>query len=124
MTATETTRGEAFHTGYEARVRGEPRTANPYGVGTWDSDEWFAGWSDTSTARDKTQGTHAVSVVALEKIIALCGEGWRVTSVQPAVHVLGPCWLTAEEARDYTKQRYAMVWHADGDVWFGPRDAA
>ena len=35
---------EAYHTGFEAANQGEPRSANPYAKGTWDSDEWFAGW--------------------------------------------------------------------------------
>jgi hypothetical protein len=35
---------EAYQTGFEAANQGEPRSANPYSKGTWDSDEWFAGW--------------------------------------------------------------------------------
>jgi hypothetical protein len=37
---------EAYNTGFEAAKQGEPRTANPYAAGTWDSDNWFAGWDD------------------------------------------------------------------------------
>lgn len=37
---------EAYHTGYEAHEQGEPRTANPYATGTWDSEQWFLGWDD------------------------------------------------------------------------------
>lgn len=46
MNATITQRGEAYHTGYEARVQGEPKSANPYPAGSWDADEWTAGWTD------------------------------------------------------------------------------
>jgi hypothetical protein len=35
---------EAYNTGYEASIQHEPRTANPYASGTWESDNWFAGW--------------------------------------------------------------------------------
>jgi hypothetical protein len=35
---------EAYATGFEAAAQGEPRTANPYAAGTWDSKAWFAGW--------------------------------------------------------------------------------
>ena len=45
---TMTTRGDAYHTGYEARAQGEPRTNNPYPVGTWDAGEWFSGWDDAA----------------------------------------------------------------------------
>lgn len=38
------TNSEAYNTGYEAANQGELRTANPYLAGTWDSDNWFAGW--------------------------------------------------------------------------------
>ncbi len=45
MNATETTtRGEAYHTGYEAHEQAEPRTANPYPAESLDADEWNAGW--------------------------------------------------------------------------------
>lgn len=40
------TYSEAYNTGYEACLQGEPRTANPYPTGTWDADEWYAGWDD------------------------------------------------------------------------------
>lgn len=39
-------RSQAYHTGYEARVQGEPKSANPYHAGTWDAEEWLAGWND------------------------------------------------------------------------------
>ena len=35
---------DAYNTGFEAKQQGEPRTANPYGDGTWESGEWFAGF--------------------------------------------------------------------------------
>lgn len=46
MTFSDTTHSEAYHTGWEAHERGEPRTAkaNPYLATSWNSDEWFAGW--------------------------------------------------------------------------------
>ena len=45
MSATETnTRGQAYHTGYEAHEQGERRDANPYPPQSWDADEWFSGW--------------------------------------------------------------------------------
>lgn len=44
MATDTTTRGEAYHTGYEAHQQGEARAANPYPSGSWDADEWFAGW--------------------------------------------------------------------------------
>lgn len=44
MSMPTTTRGEAYHTGYEACNQGDDRTTNPYSTGTWDADEWFAGW--------------------------------------------------------------------------------
>lgn len=47
MDATEIDKkSEAYNTGYEARVQGEPITANPYANGTWDADQWAAGWQD------------------------------------------------------------------------------
>ena len=57
MTATQTQRDEtmtteintasdAYNTGYEAAKQGEPRTACPYAAGTWDADNWLAGWDD------------------------------------------------------------------------------
>ena len=42
------TRGEAYHTGYEAHEQGEQRDTNPYPVGSWDADEWFAGWDEAA----------------------------------------------------------------------------
>lgn len=39
-------RSQAYDTGYEARVQGEPKSANPYPAGTWDAEEWIAGWND------------------------------------------------------------------------------
>lgn len=41
-------RSQAYHTGYEAHEQGEARTANPYPVGAYDSDEWFAGYDDAA----------------------------------------------------------------------------
>ena len=38
------TNSDAYNTGYEAHSVGEPRNANPYPSGTWDADNWFAGW--------------------------------------------------------------------------------
>lgn len=35
---------EAYNTGYEAAKQGEPRTACPYPAGTWDADNWMAGY--------------------------------------------------------------------------------
>lgn len=32
--------------GYEANVQGEPRIANPHISGTWEYNEWFAGWDE------------------------------------------------------------------------------
>lgn len=37
-------RSEAYHTGYEAHVQGEPITANPYPAGSYDEKEWIDGW--------------------------------------------------------------------------------
>jgi ribosome modulation factor len=42
------TESEAFNTGYEAYRQGEPRNANPYCAGTYDSQEWFAGWDEAA----------------------------------------------------------------------------
>lgn len=47
MTSTEQAaieNSQAYHTGYEAAVQGEARTANPYAAGTWDAQAWYAGW--------------------------------------------------------------------------------
>lgn len=41
-------RSEAYHTGYEAHEQGEPKTANPYPAGSYDADEWNAGWADAA----------------------------------------------------------------------------
>jgi hypothetical protein len=38
--------GEAWHTGYEACVQGERSTDNPYLAGTWDSEQWAAGFAE------------------------------------------------------------------------------
>lgn len=35
---------EAFETGFEACMRGEPRSANPYAKGLWTYDQWVLGW--------------------------------------------------------------------------------
>lgn len=37
---------EAYHTGYEAHSQNASITANPYVLGTWDSDNWIAGYVD------------------------------------------------------------------------------
>ena len=45
MTATTiNTESEAYNTGYEAAVQGETRKACPYAAGTWDADNWLAGY--------------------------------------------------------------------------------
>ena len=41
-----TERGEAYHTGYEARIQGELRSANPCPPDSWDSGEWSDGWDE------------------------------------------------------------------------------
>ena len=38
------TDSDAYNTGYAAHDAGEPRTANPYVTGTWESINWLAGW--------------------------------------------------------------------------------
>ena len=35
---------EAYNTGYEAKLQGEARNANPYAAGTWDAANWTAGY--------------------------------------------------------------------------------
>lgn len=35
---------EAFETGYEACMRGKPRSANPYKKRLWTPDQWNLGW--------------------------------------------------------------------------------
>jgi ribosome modulation factor len=42
--STINTESEAYNTGYESHEQGEARNANPYGKGTWDADNWYAGW--------------------------------------------------------------------------------
>lgn len=44
MKMSEIENSEAYNTGFEASAQSDPRTANPYAAGTWDSDAWFAGW--------------------------------------------------------------------------------
>jgi hypothetical protein len=44
-------KSEAFHTGFEAHERGEPRKANPHGWGTWDHEEWYKGWDEAAPSR-------------------------------------------------------------------------
>ncbi len=45
MTTTEiNVNSEAYNTGYEAAVQGEARTDCPYAAGTWDRDNWLAGY--------------------------------------------------------------------------------
>lgn len=34
----------AYHTGYASSVAGELRSTNPYVAGSWDNDDWYAGW--------------------------------------------------------------------------------
>lgn len=34
----------AYHTGFAACEAGELRSANPYVLGSWDNDDWHAGW--------------------------------------------------------------------------------
>jgi ribosome modulation factor len=38
------TNSDAYNTGYEAAKQGESRSDNPYAAGTWDSDNWLAGY--------------------------------------------------------------------------------
>ena len=38
------TNSDAYNTGYEAALQGEPRNANPYAAGTWEAANWSAGW--------------------------------------------------------------------------------
>ena len=45
MTAINT-KSDAYNTGYEAATQGEARTDNPYLKGTWDADNWDAGYDD------------------------------------------------------------------------------
>lgn len=45
MTAINTS-SDAYNTGYEAAAQGEPKSANPYSVGSWDADNWTAGYED------------------------------------------------------------------------------
>lgn len=35
---------EAYNTGFEAANQGEPKSSNPYPAGTWNSDNWIAGY--------------------------------------------------------------------------------
>jgi len=42
------TKSEAYNTGFEARVQGEPVSANPYPAGTVDAINWSAGWRDAA----------------------------------------------------------------------------
>ena len=35
---------EAYNTGFEAAQQGEARTACPYAAGTWERDNWLAGY--------------------------------------------------------------------------------
>jgi ribosome modulation factor len=35
---------DAYNTGYEAFQQGEPYESCPYAAGTWDYDNWQAGW--------------------------------------------------------------------------------
>ena len=35
---------EAYNTGYEAGKKREPRSANPYAMGTIEAANWLAGW--------------------------------------------------------------------------------
>ena len=45
MTAGEiNTNSEAYNTGFAAAEAGEDRTACPYAAGTWDANNWLAGW--------------------------------------------------------------------------------
>ena len=51
MNATnETTRSEAYETGYEAHEQGEPRNTvtSHYAAGSWDAEQWLAGWDDAA----------------------------------------------------------------------------
>ena len=42
------TKSEAYNTGFEARVQGDPVRANPYPAGTVDASNWIAGWKDAA----------------------------------------------------------------------------
>ena len=37
---------QAYAEGQEAREKGAPRSANPYGPGTEREDQWDTGWTD------------------------------------------------------------------------------
>lgn len=41
----------AYHTGYEANVEGEPRSANPYPYNSYDWDQWNDGWDEANAAK-------------------------------------------------------------------------
>ena len=40
------TEQSAYDRGFEARQRGEEKSANPYAHGTDDSNAWISGWQD------------------------------------------------------------------------------
>ena len=52
---TETQRGEAYHTGYEASNQGESRdnVISHYPLATWEAAEWLDGFAAASSERQK-----------------------------------------------------------------------
>lgn len=38
------TNSEAYNTGFEAKTQGESRSDCPHAAGTWDADNWLAGF--------------------------------------------------------------------------------
>ena len=39
---------DAYDSGFESGLRGEPETANPYIPGS-DSEDWFTGWEEATS---------------------------------------------------------------------------
>jgi hypothetical protein len=74
---------DAYNTGYEAALQGEPRNANPCAAGTWEADNWCAGW-DAATNGDLyryADGSYLRPATAAERRASLCAGDEGVIEV-------------------------------------------
>ena len=54
--------GAAFWAGYDARLRGLPRTACPFALGTEKQAEWHDGWDEKPMSRWQNDKPAEISI--------------------------------------------------------------
>ena len=94
---------EAYNTGFEACEQGEPRTANPYAVGTWESDEWFDGFDAVDAVEPEESHDEEIQITCSfgEYVVTVLKKAGMRVAAEP-----GNC--TFENRED--AQRYVDRW--------------